>query len=447
MEQDINTQIDKIRQLLFASFSIDVRTAKKVLRRIADNPSKIPGILHYLNNEMTSQYSWVRNTRNDEFKELVVSRISEWLDAFDEISIPEYMQMTKCWDVPVDWYYNISYTPANIKQMLDCFVIGQENYKMALAVNFYTYLLRKKGTLPRLPKCNLLVYGPSGSGKTYGMQVLSKLFHLPFLIIHCNSIVQEGIIGTSLSACFTTLALEGWSDTELAHSVICFDEFDKLFEKTTKGEDAGYYNARITNEILNIIDDKGEIEFKRGYDYNAERIKIPNEKMMFVFTGVFNGLEKVNTSNKSASKSRRPIGFNQTMPMSGESSETDPITPDDLIQFGIKPEVVGRIQNYTCVNTITEDDMVRLFDLGVSSPFTEFEEYFKYSGIEAVLTEDGMHALARIAIANGLGVRGLKGLLQQALMEDMFDLEVGEDRHLEVNEAYVLEQLKGVYKV
>ena len=135
------------------------------------------------------------------------------------------------------------------------------------------------------------------------------------------------------------------------------------------------------------------------------------------------------------------------MPTSVEPSETDSITPDDLIRFGIKPEIVGRIQNYTSVNTLTEDDLVRLFDLGVSSPFTEFEEYFKYSGIETVLTEDGMHALARIAIANGLGVRGLKGLLQQALMEDMFDLEVGEDCHLEVNEAYILEHLKGVYKV
>lgn len=443
MEQDINAQKDRIRQLLFASFSIDVETAKKMLKRIEDNPNKIPSILNYLNKEITSQYSWVKNTWNDEFKELVESRIAEWLQAFGEISIPEYMQMTKCWDVPVDWYYSLSYTPANIKQMLDCFVIGQENYKMALAVNFYTYLIRKKGTMPRLPKCNLLVCGPSGSGKTYGTQVLSKLFRLPFLVIHCNSLVQEGIIGTSLSGCFTSLALEGWSDEELACSVICFDEFDKLFEKTTKGDDAGYYNARIINELLNIIDDKGEIEFKRDYDYNADRIKISNKKMMFVFTGVFNGMKKANTSNKNTSKARRPIGFNRPMPMNVESSETAPITSDDLIQFGIKPEIVGRIQNFTTVNALTEDDMVRLFNLGISSPFTEFEEYFKYSGIEAVLTEDGMHALARIAIANNLGVRGLKGLLQQALMEDMFDLEVGEDRRLEVNEAYILEQLKG----
>lgn len=445
MAQDIDVLKNKIRQLLFASFSIDEETAKKMLQRIEANPEKAPSILHYLEKEMTSQYSWVKSTWDDDFHDLVELRISEWKESIGSISIPEYMQMTQCWDVPVDWYPDISYTPANIKQMLDCFVVGQENYKMTLAVNFYTYLIRKKGTLPRLPKCNLLVCGPSGSGKTYGMQVLSKLFRLPFLVVHCNSLVQEGIAGTSLSDCFTTLALENWSDEELAHSVICFDEFDKLFEKTSDGKDAGYYNARIINELLNIIDDKGEIEFKRDYDYNADRIKISNEKMMFVFTGVFNGMKKPNTPQSETTRIARPIGFNKDMPETVVQNKSSLITPDDLVQFGIKPEIVGRIQNYTTVDALTEDDMVHLFDLGVSSPFAEFEEYFKYSGIEAVLTEDGKHALARIAINNGLGVRGLKSLLQQALMEDMFDLEVGEDRRLEVNEAYLLEHLKGVY--
>lgn len=444
MAQDINTQKNKIRQLLFTSFSIDVKTAKKMLHRIETNPERIPSILSYLEKEMTSQYSWVKNTWDNDFRDLVELRISEWKETFGEISIPEYMQMTQCWDVPVDWYTDISFTPSNIKQMLDCFVIGQENYKMTLAVNFYTYLIRKKGTIPRLPKCNLLVCGPSGSGKTYGMQVLSKLFRLPFLVVHCNSLVQEGIMGTSLSGCFTSLALEGWSDEALEYSVICFDEFDKLFEKTSKGEEAGYFNARIINELLNIIDDKGEIEFKRGYDSLAERLTVSNEKMMFVFTGVFNGMKKAQNQENAEPRVTRPIGFNKDVPVSVvPSKSSDLITPDDLVQFGIKPEIVGRIQNFTTVETLSEDDMVRLFDLGVSSPFVEFEEYFKYSGIEAVLTEDGKHALARIAIENGLGVRGLKGLLQQALMEDMFDLEVGEDCRLEVNEAYILEQLKG----
>lgn len=443
MSQDINTQKDRIRQLLFTSFSIDVETAKKMLQRVETNPKKIPGILRYLDKEMTSQYSWVRNTWDDDFKELVESRISEWQEAFGSISIPEYMQMTKCWDVPVDWFPNIAVTPTNIKQMLDCFVIGQENYKMTLAVNFYTYLIRKVGNLPRLPKCNLLVCGPSGSGKTYGMQVLSKLFHLPFLVVHCNSLVQEGILGTTLSESFTSLALENWSDEQLAHSVICFDEFDKLFEKASNGDDAGYFNARIVNELLNIIDDKGEIEFKFGYDNSSRREKISNEKMMFVFTGVFNGMKKSNSHDNKLSRVIRPIGFNKDMVADEGQTKPDLITPDDLVQFGIKPEIVGRIQNYTTVDSLTEDEMVGLFDLGVSSPFTEFQEYFKYSGIEAVLTDDGMHALARMAIEKGLGVRGLKSLLQQALMEDMFDLEVGEDRRLEVNEAYILEQLKG----
>lgn len=123
MAQDNNTQKDRIRQLLFASFSINVETAMKMLQRIEVNPDKIPNILHYLEKEITTQYGWVKRTMNDDFHDMVQSRISEWMETFGCISIPEYMQMTKCWDVPVNWYYGINYTPANIKEMLDCFVI------------------------------------------------------------------------------------------------------------------------------------------------------------------------------------------------------------------------------------------------------------------------------------------------------------------------------------
>ena len=113
MAQDINTQKNKIRQLLFTSFSIDVKTAKKMLHRIETNPERIPSILSYLEKEMTSQYSWVKNTWDNDFRDLVELRISEWKETFGEISIPEYMQMTQCWDVPVDWYTDISFTPSN----------------------------------------------------------------------------------------------------------------------------------------------------------------------------------------------------------------------------------------------------------------------------------------------------------------------------------------------
>lgn len=444
MKEDISVQKQKIKQLLFTSFSIDVETAKGMLDRIEKSPERIPVIRHYLDREMTSQYSWVRNTYTDGdrggFRRLLEQRLIEWKEAFGEITIPEYMQMAKCWDVTTEWFPDIEISPSTIKQMLDCFVVGQENYKMMLSVTFYTYHIRKRKRISQLPKCNLMVCGPSGSGKTYGIQVLSKLFRVPFHVVHCNSLVQEGIMGPTLSENFTSLALE-WSERDLKNAIICFDEFDKLFEKTARGESAGYYNERIVNEMLNIIDDKGEINFKFGYDPTAKRVKIPNDKMMFVFTGVFNGLANSPTDGAKSSKAKRRIGFNPEEKPAATATQKANITSNDLVKFGVKPEIVGRIQNIVTIDALTEDDMISLFDLGLSSPFTEFEEYFKYHEIEAVLTEDGKRSLARIAIERELGVRGIKSLLQQALMEDMFDLDVGVSKRLEVNSEYIMQHL------
>jgi ATP-dependent Clp protease ATP-binding subunit ClpX len=305
-----------------------------------------------------------------------------------------------------------------------------------------------------LPKSNLLVCGPSGTGKTYGMQVLSKLFHVPFVLVHCNSLVQEGIVGPGLTDGFTELLTQGWQKEELEHAVVCFDEFDKLFEKED-GESSGSYNARVVNEMLNIIDDKGEVDFKKNFiNSDGERMKIPTRKMMFVFTGVFNGLrkEKEETEVEQAPESEeRKIGFQPveerkkvTKPKETKPAlviDDEPVL-NDFIEFGVKPEMLGRIQNFVFLDELTEDELVALFSMGTCSPFREFEQYFSHNDISSVLTVEGMHTLAKLAIEKKLGVRGLKSLLQQVLMEDMYDLEVGENRHLEITKQYILDNLK-----
>lgn len=114
---------------------------------------------------------------------------------------------------------------------------------------------------------------------------------------------------------------------------------------------------------------------------------------------------------------------------------------DDFVEFGIKPEIMGRIQNFVVLNALTEEEMVALFDLGAYSPFSEFEQYFSNNGIDTILTEEGKHTLAHLAIERNLGVRGLKSLLQQVLLEDMYDLEVGEDNILKVTKEYIMDNL------
>lgn len=431
------------RFLLFADFSVPPEKALLYINDMAQNPHKIPKYSHLLMQNLAKQ-EVIREKSPEELKTMAKERADEWNRTVGSVSTQEYVMMSKQWDIPVDDIIDKRITPELIKEILDFFVMGQDAYKIKLAVAFFTYLMHGRQEGLFLPKSNLLVCGPSGSGKTYGMQVLSKLFHVPFVIIHCNSLVQEGIVGQSITDGFTSLISQGWSEEKIERAVVCFDEFDKLFEKN-EGRDSGYYNARIINEMLNIIDDKGEVEFRRKYDYNSDRIKLPTRKMMFVFTGVFNGLQPGSGDEKGFMGMKLVKGFKTNHESKGKPLTDDRVDKrlamEDFVEYGIKPEIMGRIQNFVVLNALTEEEMVGLFDLGAYSPFSEFEQYFSNNGIDTVLTDEGKHTLAHLAIERNLGVRGMKSLLQQVLLEDMYDLEVGEDNILRVTKEYIMDNL------
>lgn len=427
------------RLLLFADFSVPLEKALLFLDDMENHPQKATKYNQLLMQDLSKQYEAVKEKTPEELRLMAKERADQWSSQIGPVTTQEYVSMSKQWDIPIDGIIDKKITPELIKEMLDFFVIGQEKYKIKLSVAFHTYLMQGSQVGLPLPKSNLLVRGPSGSGKTYGMQVLSKLFHVPFVIIHCNSLVQEGIVGPGLTDGFTSLMTQGWLKEQVERAVVCFDEFDKLFEQRSGGGDSGSFNARVVNEMLNIIDDKGEVEFRIDFGKEDKRIKIPTRKMMFVFTGVFDGLEKED-DKANLPQARRRIGFlAKDEPIIEEKTEEP--TFDDFIEFGVKPEIMGRIQNCVFLNELTEDEMVSLFDLGSYSPFSEFEQYFSFNGIDAILTDEGKHTLARLATQRGLGVRGLKSLLQQVLLEDMYDLDVGEDNVLRITQQYIMENL------
>jgi len=445
MTQEKEKQI--VRSLLFANFGVTPEKAKLYLEDVEKNPLKVPNYTKLLHNIITKQYDSIKRKSIDEINQMAQERVREWTQTVGKVTIQEFVTMSKQWDIPIDAIIDRKVSPELIKEMLDFFIIGQEKYKIMLAVSFFCYKMAQKTTNIFLPKSNLLVCGPSGSGKTYGMQVLSKLFRVPFVVIHCNSLVQEGIVGSSISDGFTSLFSQGWIKEDIEKAVVCFDEFDKLFDKKNKGHE-GIYNARIVNEMLNVIDDNGEVECTMSYESKKDdRIKISTRKMMFVFTGVFDGLRKEKNEQISSKKEqkRKPIGFLKY----GEPIEEprlikleDEPTMDDFIEFGVKPEIAGRIRNFVFLDELTEEQMVTLFNLGTNSPFNDFEQYFSLNGIETILTDEGKHTLAKLACEKKLGVRGLKSLLQQVLLEDMYDLDVGKDNILVVTKQYIMDNLK-----
>lgn len=424
-----------VQSLLFADFSVPPEKALLFINDMIQNPNKVPRYAHLLIQNLSKQDD-IRKSSREDLKNKVKERAETWSRIIGPVSTQEYVMMSKQWDIPIDDIIDKRIIPELIKEILDYFLMGQDKYKTKLAVAFFTYLMQGQQSGAFLPKSNLLVCGPTGSGKTYGIQVLSKLFHVPFITIHCNSLVQEGIVGPGLTDGFTSLISQGWQKEEVERAVVCFDEFDKLFDKKNNAN-TGYYNVRIVNEMLNIIDDKGEVDFKECFNTNSERIKLPTRKMMFLFTGVFDGLRRSRKRIKGFTPNYEP---KETV-ITEKRIDNEP-TADDFIEFGVKPEIMGRIQNYVFLEALSEDEMVGLFDLGDSSPFSEFKHYFSNNGIDTILTDEGKRTLAKLAIERKLGVRGLKSLLQQVLLEDMYDLEVGEDNILEVTEKYIKDNLK-----
>lgn len=437
----IDKEKQNARLLLFADFSVSPEKALLYINDMEKYPQKAVRYNQLLMQNLNKRYEAVKENSQKELKAMATERAEAWARKIAPVTTLEFVTMSKQWDIPIDGIINKQITPELIREMLDCFVIGQDEYKKKLSVVFFTYLMTEDYTHLPLPKKKLLVCGPSGSGKTYGMQVLSKLFHVPFVLIHCNTVVQEGIVGPGLTDGFTALLTQGWLPEEVERAVVCFDEFDKLFEKNRFGGDSGSFNARVVNEMLNIIDDKGEVEFKEDFNrHNAKRIKVPTGQMMFVFTGVFEGLRK-----DFEYKAKRKIGFRVNVePEEKASAVANPsinTVINSFVEFGVKPEILGRIQNFVFLDELSEDELVALFDMGACSPLSEFEQYFNNVGIDTVLTEEGKHTLAKLARERKLGVRGLKSMLQQVLMEDMYDLDVGEDNVLKINRQYILENL------
>ncbi len=427
--------LSELRSLLFVNLDIPMDKVTRHLQNMEAKTDLLPEYQKMLTKKLDETIKDYEGKPANVIATIVLDRIGCWKRDIGPVSIAELAAMSKRWNIAIDKLYSEKITPEIIKQMLDIFLLGQEEYKTKLSTAFYTYLM-KKNYYGVLPKSNLLVVGPSGSGKTYGMQVLSSLFHVPFAIIHCNNLVQEGIEGSSLTDPFTAL-LQKWSQEELEHTIVCFDEFDKLFEKKKDGSDSGTFNSRIVNEMLNIIDDKGEVVIRGSENKsNHRRISIPNQKMMFVFTGVFEGLNY----QKETVEERRPIGFIRNSTPGVKKAEKM-ITAEDFIRYGIKKELMGRIQNFVIIDSLSEDDLVRLFDMGANSPFAEFEQYFAYNNISTILTEEGKRTLAKIACQHNLGVRGLKSILQKVLSEDMYDLEVGEDNILRITKEYISDNL------
>lgn len=396
--------------LLFASLYMNMGDVLQATQTLSHRPELSEQIRETLHKMMIEELPKLKGEMtHEELKAAAKQRVEEWTKSIGTPSIDQYAALSKYWGVPISDVIKEKITPKVIFELLNCFVVGQDDYKRKLATSFYLYLMKKNDRIGNMDLLSsLLVCGPSGSGKTYGIQVLARHFGVPAIIVHCNTLVQEGIVGSNISAYFTGawLASKGKSEeekkTELRRAIVCFDEFDKLYGKS-------YYGDAIENEILSLIDDDGEMRFRVGYHHSNDYVSIPTKEMMFVFTGVFEGIDKI--------RSGECVGFRNAA-----ANPSKPLSSSDFLKYGVKREIVGRIRNYTTVNPLSVEELYGLLNSKMGSPLNDFRNYFHSNGIEVVMKEDAMMALAQKAFEKELGARGLKSLLNTIFSEEMFNL-------------------------
>ncbi|MBR6981559.1 MAG: AAA family ATPase [Prevotella sp.] len=412
----------KIRHMLLLNPLMDFKVVKHAYNSIAE--LKLGEKWTFLRKLNESRKEFVREASDtDNVIEYVKDHLENWNQEIAPLTIDDIMEIIKGTKMDFMDLAEKYITPMAISQKLNQYLIGQDEYSRKLSLCFYMHVMRSRGKGKRMPRPSLLAYGPSGVGKTFGPQTLAKLFGFKLGVVNCNTLVQEGIVGQTVTDVFTELyAANGNSVDGMEDSVIFFDEFDKLFE-------AGYYNERILNEILNIIDDNNTVQFATGSWGNSKE-RVSTGGMLFIFSGVFSGIESIVQKRVNT----HSIGFGQEK---GEKVEGDYhryVQENDFAEYFNRAEIAGRITQYAYVCPISKDGMANILRDSKESPVGYFEDYFNLRGIGFNVTDDGAEAIADYAARKNLGVRGLKSTLFKILEDDMFTLDKQE---IVVDKEYV----------